>query len=150
MNQLLGYTTAQSPFRTSLSDFIHSCPTGNVEPGYVCLDCGNSAPKPTLNRGRIRLQQCGECGAYVCSDKTLHQLVHHYGSIFGKLKKRIKPISKLRKDLRVLIKGNKFDRRKKVACFDLTTFNEALEEMSCNVITQTEKKWWCVWKCGKN
>ena len=148
MRQLLGYTSAQSPFRTSLSDFLHRCQTFNVESGNECLDCGNRAPKPTYERGRIRIQKCEECGAYVCSVKTLHQLVRHYGSVFSKSKKQSKPVSKLQKNLYVLIKGNKFDRRKKVACFDLNTFNDALEEMNRNVIRQTEKKWWCIWKCA--
>ncbi|MDF7800868.1 PrsW family intramembrane metalloprotease [Pontiellaceae bacterium B1224] len=147
MHQLLGYTTAQSPFRTSLSDFVYSFQSPETEPGLECLDCGNPAPKPTYERGRIRIQKCEECGAFACTSKTLYQLVHHYGSIFGKLKKQAKPVSKLRKNLYVLIKGNKFDRRKKVACFDLSTFNDALEEMNRSVITRTEKKWWCVWKC---
>ncbi|MDH3982480.1 MAG: PrsW family intramembrane metalloprotease [Kiritimatiellaceae bacterium] len=145
---LLGYTAAQSPFRQSLSEFIHGQPLPETKEGLTCLDCGNRAPKPTYTSGRIRIQKCEECGAYACADKTITQLVHHYGSTFGSLRKKTKPISRSRKQVCVIIQGNRIDRKKKTACFDLNTFNNALEEMTQNVIIKTEKKWWCVWKAA--
>jgi len=150
MHQLLGYTTAQSPFRQTFSEFMRGTPPAGIEPGCECLDCGNTAPKPVVQRGRIKVMKCEECGAYVCSAKTIHTIVHHFGSVFGNLKKQLKPLSRANRNMRVLIAGNRIDRKKRIACFELDTFNDALENMSREVIAKTEHKWWCVWKCTTN
>jgi len=142
MYQLLGYTATNSPFRQSLAEFIHTCSSSEIEPGFECLDCGNTAPKPTYCRGRIRIQQCEGCGTYLCSDKTLIQLVHQYGSLFGSLRKKMKPLSKARKKICVLIEANRVDRKKHIACFRLDEFNHALERRAKKHADQLEKKWW--------
>ena len=84
MHSLLGYTTAQSPFRTTLNEFIYGFQSPEIGMGLECLDCGNMAPKPTYEKGKIRMQRCESCGAFVCSFKTLRHLVNHYGSVFWK------------------------------------------------------------------
>ena len=45
------------------------------------------------------------------------------------------------------IKGVHIHRKKKLVSIDLSTFNDALEELNQDVIKRTEKKWWCLWKC---
>ena len=142
MYLLLGYTATHSPFRQTLAEFIHTFPSPAIEPGFECIDCGNAAPKPTYERGRIRLQRCEECGAYLCSPTTLFQLVHQYGSLFGSLKKRIKRMSRHSRNIRVLIAGNRIDRKKHVACFQLDEFNDVLEKTSHDQADKLEKKWW--------
>lgn len=147
MRSLLGYTTAQSPFRTTLNEFVYGFQSPEIEPGLECLDCGNAAPKPTYEKGRIWLQRCESCGAFACSLKTLEHLINHYGSVFGNLKQLMKPTRKGKLHPVAEIKGVRFHRKKTLACFDLNTFNDALEELNKDVIRRTEKKWWCLWKC---
>ncbi|VGO21391.1 PrsW family intramembrane metalloprotease [Pontiella sulfatireligans] len=149
MHRLLGYTAAQSPFRQSLAEFIHTAPRPEIEEGFECLDCGNRAPKPTYTHGRIRVQKCEDCGAYLCTKASLCQMVHQYGSLFGSLHKHIKRLSKHRKHLCVLEAGNRIDKKKRIACFQLDEFNSVLETMTRRHIEQTEKKWWFPFKCER-
>ncbi len=146
MYRLLGYTAAQSPFRKSLSEFIHTFGKPEIEEGMECIDCGNMAPKPTYAHGRISIQKCEECGTYLCSPKSLCQIVHQYGSLFGGLRKKIKRLSRRKKNICVLIDANRIDRKKRVACFRLDEFNSVLEQLSRDTIAKAERKWWCVWK----
>ncbi len=145
MHQLLGYTAAHSPFRTSLATLIHG-EKPSVEVGLECIDCGNGAPKPTYQRGRIRIQQCEGCGALICTEKTLIQLIHQYGSLFGNLKKKFKPLSRVQKTSCVLVEGNRVDRKKHLACFQLDEFNAALDRMSQQHIDQLERRWYFPFK----
>ena len=142
MYRLLGYTAAVSPFRQTLEQFLLGAQPAEIEPGHECLDCGNHAPKPMIRQGRIRVFKCEDCGAYICSEKTLRHLVHHFGSIFGNLKQKVKPLSRTNRSMRVLIAGNRIDRRKRIACFDLAAFNDALEKTTRDVVIRTECKWW--------
>jgi RsiW-degrading membrane proteinase PrsW (M82 family) len=142
MHLLLGYTATQSPFRRSLAEFIHDSPSA-IEPGMECIDCGNAEPKPTCERGRIRIQRCETCGAYLCSPRSLRHIVHHHGSLFGSLKKRIRRPSR---HIRVLIDGNRIDRKKRVACFRLDEFNRVLEKTSRDLAARLERKWWFPFK----
>ncbi|MBN2162243.1 MAG: PrsW family intramembrane metalloprotease [Pontiellaceae bacterium] len=142
MYRLLGYTAARSPFRQTLTQWITSETAPAIEPGYPCLECTNNAPKPTYRRGRIRIQRCEECGSYLCSPHALYQLVHHYGSLFGSLRRRIHHLPHQGKHTRTLITGNRIDRRKHVACFQLDEFNEVLEATSRELAEKMERKWW--------
>ncbi len=146
--RLLGYTAAHSPFRQTLTEFIHTCPAPAIEPGFKCLDCSNAAPKPTYRRGRIRIQRCEECGTYLCSIPTLRQLVHQYGSVFGNLKRRTKRIRGLKR-CRVLIGGNRIDLREHTACFQLDEFNSILEKTSRELAGKLERKWWFPFKAAR-
>lgn len=145
MYRLLGYTAANSPYRQSLAGFIHSCPSPEIEPGFKCLECTSTAPKPTYQRGRIRIQRCESCGTYLCSEKTMQHLVHQYGSVFGSLKRYSKCI-RGNKKIRVLIAGNRIDRRQHIACFHLDEFNNALEKTSSDLAQNLEQKWWFPFK----
>jgi len=149
MYRLLGYTAAQSPFRQTLAEFIHTGPSPAIHPGLECIDCGNAAPKPTYEKGRIRIQRCEECGAFLCTPASLCQLVHQYGSLFGNLKRRIKRPSRHAKNICVLIAGNRIDRKKHIACFQLDDFNAELEKMSRQHVEQIERKWWFPFKIVK-
>lgn len=143
---LLGYTAALSPFRQTLAEFIASFPSPAVEPGFQCMECANAAPKPTYEKGRILIQQCEQCGTYLCSPHTLKQLVHQYGSLFGSLKKKMKTPSHNSKKIRVLIAGNRIDTKKHVACFKLDEFNDILENTSRDLAARLERKWWFPFK----
>ncbi len=142
MYRLLGYTAAKSPFRTSLTEFIHTYETPQIEAGLECLDCGSTAPKPTYELGRIHLQRCDACGSMVCSKQTLQQIMHQFGSTFGHLKMR--PINHHQKNLCVLVAANRLDRKKGIACFRLDDLNAVLEGMSRNVIENAKRHWWCL------
>ena len=107
-----------------------------------CLDCGSTAPKPTYELGKIRLQRCDACGAMVCSKPVLRQIMHQFGSTFGRLKMR--PFSRHQKNLRVLVEANRIDRKKGIACFRLDDFNAVLEEMSRSVAEKAQHQWWCL------
>jgi RsiW-degrading membrane proteinase PrsW (M82 family) len=141
MYRLLGYTAATSPFRISLTEFIHTHEPPQIEAGLECLDCGSTAPKPTYTLGKICLQRCDACGALLCSRRTLVQIMHHFGSTFGHLK--IRPIRRQQKNLCVLGEANRIDRKKGIACFRLDEFDAVLEKMSRNVIAKAERRWWC-------
>jgi RsiW-degrading membrane proteinase PrsW (M82 family) len=143
MYRLLGYTAAASPYRQSLAAFIHTFESPIIEEGIECLDCGSKAPKRTYEKGRIRVQQCDICGAFVCCVQSLCQIVHQYGSVFGSLKKRIRPLSRARKHICVLMEANRIDRKKRIACFQLDALNGVLEAMSRSVIERAERRWWC-------
>lgn len=142
MYQLLGYTAAQSPFRQTLTELLNNCGTPEIGPGMECLDCGNMAPKATFAHGRIHVQRCDECGAYLCSPKTLCQIVHQHGSLFGSLKKKTRRLSKQRKNIYVLCEANRIDKKKRIACFHLHEFNNALEAMTRKHVEWLEGKWW--------
>jgi RsiW-degrading membrane proteinase PrsW (M82 family) len=141
MYRLLGYTAAHSPFRQTLTEFIHSCPAPSIEPGLKCLECTNGAPKPTYTNGRIKIQRCEACGTYLCTDRTLQNLVHQYGSIFGSLKRHIKK-GPGHNRTRVLIAGNRIDPKQHTACFHLDEFNDVLEKTSADLSRKLERKWW--------
>ncbi len=141
MYRLLGYTAAYSPFRQTLAEFIHSCPDPEVEPGFQCIECTNAAPKPTYQRGRIRIQRCEQCGTYLCSAHSLRHLVHHYGSLFGSLKRYTKRIPGYTR-CRVIIAGNRIDLHRHTACFKLDEFNEVLEKTSHDLARNLERTWW--------
>ena len=149
MYRLLGYTAAQSPFRQTLADLIHTGPAPAVEAGIECIDCGNAAPKPTYEKGRIRIQRCEECGTFLCTPASLCQLVHQYGSLFGNLKRRMKRPSRHAKNIRILIAGNRIDCKKHIACFHLDDFNAELEKMSRQHVEKLERKWWFPFKVEK-
>ena len=146
MYRILGYTAARSPFRKSLTETIITHPAPPVEKGYKCLECTNAAPKPTYRIGRIRLQRCEECGTFLCSIASLRQIVHQYGSIFGKLKKQTKRLPRQSKNIRTLIDGNRMDLRQHTACFRLEELNEVLEKTSCEQAEKLERKWWFPFK----
>jgi RsiW-degrading membrane proteinase PrsW (M82 family) len=150
MHTLLGYTAAQSPFRQTLSECLDNCAVEELADGVECIDCGNRAPKPLLSHGRIAVQRCDRCGAFLCSIKTLHNIVHQFGSRFGSLKKLTKRLSKERKHIYVLEAGNRFDRKKRIACFQLYEFNNVLEEMSRKHVERLESKWWFPFRVERN
>jgi RsiW-degrading membrane proteinase PrsW (M82 family) len=142
MYRLLGYTAATSPFRKSLAEFVYTFPAAPIEPGIECLNCGNTAPKNTYKLRAIRLQKCTACNAMVCTQKSLIELVRHFGSTFGSLRKQWKPDTHRRKNFAVLVAANRVDRKKKLACFELEDFDKVLEKMSKDVILQAQDRWW--------
>jgi RsiW-degrading membrane proteinase PrsW (M82 family) len=144
MFKLLGYTTARSPFRKTLAEFLHTYPAPPIKPGLECLDCGCTAPKRTYSLSKIKIQQCDQCGAYLSTQAALLQIMHQFGSTFGNLKKQIRPLSKHRKNLRVLVEANRIDCKKGIACFQLDDLNAVLEEMTGIVIQKAKTRWWCV------
>jgi RsiW-degrading membrane proteinase PrsW (M82 family) len=141
MHRLLGYTAAKSPFRTSLAGFVHAEKSPSIEAGLECLDCGSPAPKPTYEKGRIRLQRCDACGAMVCSRQVLIRIMQQFGSTFSRLKAR--PVHPRQKNLRVIGTANRIDRKKRIACFRLDELDAVLEEMSRKTVEKSECRWWC-------
>lgn len=141
MYRLLGYTTAHSPFRQTLAEFIHTCPARVTEPDIRCIECASTEPKATYTRGRIRIQRCGTCGTYLCSTRSLRHLVHHYGSLFGSLRRYSKRMPG-QKRTRMLLSGNRIDCRSRTACFRLDEFNQVLEKTSRDLAENLERKWW--------
>ena len=146
MYRILGYTTAQSPFRTSLKAFIENVQAPEQQRGLECLNCGNARPKPTYTKGRIKVQQCGDCGFYLCHPESLIHLIRHFGSLFGNVDRVIRKHSGLKKSSERTLDGLQTDPERRLVSFHLDTLSESLEKLNQNLIRKTEKKWWCQWQ----
>jgi RsiW-degrading membrane proteinase PrsW (M82 family) len=139
---LLSYTTAKSPFRPSLKQFVEQYKNPVTEKGLKCLNCGDSDPKPTYKAGKIRFQQCDACGRFVATDQDLFRIFRHFGSEFRNLNRyyRHKDIAKTQYS--TVHKGNSVSEKKRLAFFELDELNEALDDINQNVVRQIEEKWW--------
>jgi len=127
---LLGYTTAISPFRTTLRSFIADYQNPAREVGIECLYCGDNAAKQTFRLGNIVVQKCNRCSHYVTTRESLFHIFHHFGSIFKNLSSYYGAADKPHDNLYTLYKGNYVSEAKKIAFFDLGELNAALDEFT--------------------
>jgi len=139
---LLSYTTAKSPFRPSLKQFIERYPNPALEMGVACIHCGNPDNKHTYRIGKTRIQRCNACGSFVSTMRGLYHIFHHFGSEFGNLSKYYRHKDTLQTDYSTLFKGNYISEQKRAAFFQLDEMNAALAEFNAELIKQIEEKWW--------
>jgi hypothetical protein len=139
---LLSYTTAKSPFRPSLKQFIDNCQKPVRENGIECLNCGNSDQKYTYRIGKIRIQKCYECGCFVSTDQDLFRIFRHFGSEFRNLNVYYRHKDIFKTEYSTMHKGNSVSEKKRIAFFQIDELNDALNEINEKVVIQIEEKWW--------
>lgn len=66
------------------------------------------------------------------------------------IEKEFECLSRDCKHLCVIEAGNRFDKKKRTACFDLEKFNAVLEKMTRSVVEQAKQKWWCMRQEGQS
>lgn len=142
MLDVLGYTTAKSPFRTTLTQFVETFENTIIEDGLECLSCGNKDRKKSYRLGNINIQKCDQCGCYLTTKNSLYYIFHNFGSTFKNLAKLYMASGGPKGNFCTLYKGNHVDDDKEIGYFHLNELNDALEEMNQSVIERMERKWW--------
>jgi RsiW-degrading membrane proteinase PrsW (M82 family) len=137
--KLLGYTTAASPHRRTLAQFVADQDDAPLQEGLRCLNCGSEGDKATFRHGRIVFQKCDGCAAYVISHKALKHLFRHYGAAFGRLgRHRISAVPGER-EYGTLFDGNYIAEDEGLAFFFLDEQDAALEQLNRLVIARHER-----------
>jgi RsiW-degrading membrane proteinase PrsW (M82 family) len=139
---LLSYTTAKSPFRNSLREFVTNFEHPIEETGYQCPNCGSKHNKMSYINGKIRIQKCDSCPSYLSTRETQYQIYKHFGSIF---ERRSNPygISRSIKSLfSRMTKKSSPAKEKNILSFSLDELNATLIERNKEIIDKLEKKWW--------
>lgn len=139
---LISYTTAKSPFRPKLHQFLKSIDKSSLEKGIECINCGNLDNKETTKIGKIKIQKCPDCGNFVATVNSLYYIFHHLGSDFRNLTQHYKFKSIYQTKFSTLFKGNYISDRKKIGFFKIDELEEALELFNQKLIKDTENQWW--------
>jgi len=139
---LLSYTTAISPFRKPLTEFLNNYPEPAVEGGMVCPSCGNEGPKTTYLMDKTRIQKCDRCLNYLTTKKGLFQMFKFFGSSFSGTSKFYRGAKAFNKRFSRLYKGNRVDDTRKMAFFEIEDMAEALESFNKLIISNFEHRWW--------
>ncbi len=139
---LLSYTTAVSPYRLPLADFISAYGNPQTENGIECLHCGSVNPKKTYKLKKITIQKCDQCDHYVTTKKGIFQIFHHFASTFKKLDANYRTPSASGRQHSTLYANNDVSDFKKIASFELEKLNRTIEEVNASIIQKMEEKWW--------
>ena len=139
---LLSYTTAKSPFRPRLSQFINGIRTAAIEKGIECINCGNKEKKETYRIGKIVVQKCNGCNSYVATADSLYYIFHHFGSDFRNLTCKYKHKEIYKTDYSTLFQGNYVSDKKRIAFFKIDELENALEQFKVKLIQEIESQWW--------
>ncbi|OEU61177.1 MAG: hypothetical protein BA870_02810 [Desulfuromonadales bacterium C00003094] len=131
---LLGYSTAVSPHRTSLKDFIENYKKPEKEKGLECLHCGDKHNKLTFKLGRIIIQKCNSCSFYVTTRDSLFKIFHHFGSSFKNLSYYYGSAGGGQSRLSTLHEANLVSDQKKIAYFNLADLSEALDKFTITAV----------------
>ena len=131
---LMGFSTAISPFRISLKDFIYTYKDPVREKGIECIKCGNTEDKESFRFGRIYIQKCPQCQSYLTNKASLFYMFYHFGSTFKNLAKEYKMSQLDGNEMTTLFKSNYIDVKKETAYFDLEELSSALDEFSHQAI----------------
>lgn len=132
---LLSYATANSPFRSSLKDFIENYENPVLQEGIECLNCGSRNSKMTYAWGKIYIQKCDGCDHYVTTRKSLLAMFHHFAATF-------KNVSGKHIAAAFRNKTNQICKKKKIAAFELDALDLTLDALNRSISRQLEKKWW--------
>ncbi len=138
VRKLLGYTTAASPHRRTLAQFVAHSGEPPLGRGLRCLNCGSEADKATYRHGKISFQKCDRCPAYVISRKSLLQLFRHYGAAFGRLGKYRVAAVPGEREFASLYEGNYISEEQDLAFFFLNELDAALERVNSKVVARHE------------
>ncbi len=139
---VMSYAACVSPFREPLADFLAGSPEPKHVLGLRCLLCGERDKTSGVWRhGRVRIQRCDHCGAYVSSWDGLFYLIRHFGGWYGKLD--VLPAEgREGEDLSTIHAGNIASRRRHLAAFRLEELTPVLEELGEQSVAKVEKAWW--------
>lgn len=139
---VMSYAASVSPFRQPLTDFL----AGEPEPGggsaLHCLHCGtNGEVAREWRRGRIRVQRCGSCGAYLTSWDGLFHLIRHFGGWYDRLE--VRPAEGPGGEVLYIIEaGNLACRRRLEASFRLEELVPVLDDLGERGVAKFERAWW--------
>ena len=139
---LLSYTTAKSPFRKNLKQFIQDYEKSQSREGLECLSCGSKNNKATFQANGIVIQKCDQCPSYLTTKDSLFRIFHFFGSIFSNLMPHYRHGQFYNKRYSTLYKGNWISEKKRIAYFYLDELNEVLDELNQSIIDNIESKWW--------
>jgi RsiW-degrading membrane proteinase PrsW (M82 family) len=125
---LLGFTSAISPFRVTLKQFLTQTAESMIDPGLECLQCGDSQAKPAVTSGALVIQRCTQCGSYVCSKDVLYKLFYRFGARVNRLATQVIEHDGTRQGLTTLYAGNYYSDKKAIAVFGLDELDGVLEK----------------------
>ena len=137
---LLSYTTAISPFRPTLSQFIGDLNGSGFETGLECIKCGNKEKKATFRYKKMLVQKCDACNNYLTTVDSLYYIFHHFGSDFRDLSGYYQHIKN--KKYATLFEGNYVSNTKRIAFFRMAAMERALEHFNKRLIQEVEGRWW--------
>lgn len=139
---LLSYTTAKSPFRQSLKEFIAAYEQPGKEGGYGCPKCGDDSSKSAYAAGKIHIQKCDNCHSFVATKETLGEVYRYFGSVF---QKKANPYYAKKFRISSLFnrsKNNTGAGRKNLVAFSLEELNNTLMQKNAEIVEKLEAKWW--------
>jgi len=135
--ELLNYTHAKSPFRSSLVSFVLNTDHEPVDKTIVCSKCKTGIGDKQWKLQKIRIQQCNTCGIYI---STLETLIHIF-AFFGSTLLIYRTAARKTKDGTItLVAGNIVDRRRKLAYFDIWDMHSVTEQLNQRQIDHFEKQ----------
>ena len=139
---LLNYSTAISPFRETIKDFVLNYSNPEKNKGLKCINCGSKEKKDTYKFDKIQIQKCDNCASYVTTRDSLYYIFHHFGSNFKNLTQYYKNNHIYKNKYSVLFAGNSIDEKSGLAYFNLDELGNALEDFNKKIIKEKEDKWW--------
>jgi RsiW-degrading membrane proteinase PrsW (M82 family) len=147
---ILSYTTAKSPFRKTLKEFVETCERPVESKGIECLNCGSQNDKITYTMKKIEFQKCDSCSFFIAAKESLFEIFKFFGSIFKKDFSAFYWDGKFFKtEYSTLLKGSSVSDSKSLAYFDLNVFNNALIELNEKIVENFENHWWYPKKMAK-
>jgi RsiW-degrading membrane proteinase PrsW (M82 family) len=139
---LLSYTTARSPFRKSLKEFVAEYEQPVPVGGHRCPGCGDKNRKISYTKGRIHIQKCGNCQRFLATGESLGAVYKYFGSVFQNkanpyLAKKIRISSFFRR-----AKSKAAKDRKDIVSFSLDELNATLIQKNREIVENLDSKWW--------
>ena len=139
---LLTYTTAKSPFRKTIKEFIDNYQDAEIESGLECISCGSKNSKITYHFGKSLFQKCDKCSYYIASKTGLFEIFRYFGSPFISLDMHFWDAKFYKKEYSVLFKDNCISDDTNLSFFNLDKINDALIEFNSRIINKFESYWW--------
>jgi len=139
---LLSYTTAKSPFRQSIKEFIADYENPVKESGYGCPNCGSTNSKISYTKGRIHIQKCDNCQNFLATGDTLCEVYKYFGSIFQN-KANPYHVKKFRiSSFFKWFKKKAVENGENIVSFSLDELNATLIQKNNEIVEKLESKWW--------
>lgn len=139
---LLSYTTAKSPFRKSLNDFVASYEEPKKEVGIECINCGSLNNKTTYKIEDLTFQKCDKCSFFVSTKGNIFRIFRFFGLPFRDFTNRYWDAKFHKRKYSTLYKNNYISDEKRLGFFKLNELDDALDELRESHIQIFENKWW--------